>query len=177
MGWIAGIILMTLVGLPIIIALGLLTYIANQILAMGYVHLNLDAVRGKKLEYKTLLSDVDVKKTFRVLGASILYVVLGILGLFLFISPGLYFATKYFWAHYFIVDKNVGIREAFKLSAQASKGIKLKTLGLMITLIMLNFIGMLVLFIGLIPTGIMSALAIADAYNDISDTTIEKDKK
>lgn len=155
---------------PFMIALGLLAYVVKQILTMGYIKLNLDAVRGKKLDYKTLLSDVSVKKAFRLLGAYALYGVMVMFGLILFIIPGIYLAIKYSLVTYFIIDKDINIKEAFKMSAEATKGTKLRILGLFITTGLLTFAGLLCFLVGVIPASIIAGLALTYTYEELSKT-------
>jgi len=159
---------------PIILAFALLTYLVKQILSMGYVHLTLDATRNKKLDYKTILSEVNIKKAFKLMVASALYGLYIIVGLILFIIPGIYIALKYFFVYYLIIDKDLSIKEAFKLSGEMTKGIKIKLLGLSITMAIVTFLGLLVFIIGVIPASIICTLAIAYTYEDLANTVKAK---
>ena len=56
--------------------------------------------------------------------ASILYGLLCLVGFLFFIIPGIYFVLTYGFYHQFIVDKEVGVFEAFSKSAEITRGAK-----------------------------------------------------
>lgn len=58
---------------------------------------------------------------WRMLGLSVLVGLIVVVGLILLIVPGLIFIRRYFLAPYFLVDQDLGIREAMRRSAAATK--------------------------------------------------------
>jgi len=150
-----------------------LTITVGQAIKMGYIHLSLDAARGNKLDYKTILSDINLKKSFKLLGLAFVYALIVFLGFLFFIIPGIYFIFKYYFATYFMVDKNVGIRESLKMSAELTKGVKFKLLGLSLVSAGVILLGLLAFFVGVVPAGIIIGLAQAHVYatltGDIKD--------
>lgn len=64
----------------------------------------------------------SISKLFRLLGVMILYGIIVTLGLILFIIPGIYFAIKLQLAVYYMIDKNILVREAFRRSYAATTG-------------------------------------------------------
>ena len=171
-----------LLGIPFLIVFAVATFVwiiliisASAILRMGYVHLSIDAVRGNPLDYKTILSDVSVKKALRLLTLGLLYGLLVFIGFIFFIIPGIYFAVKYFFAGTVLIDKNVGIREAFITSGNITKGNRFKLCLFFITLTLVGVAGILCLFIGIIPAVIIGGLATAFVYVRLSDTATTKE--
>lgn len=61
-----------------------------------------------------------------VMGAASIYVIMIACGTILFIIPGIYLATRFYFFNYLIIDKKVGILQAFKLSSALTKGHRLK---------------------------------------------------
>lgn len=133
--------------------IGILITIAGWIVSLeiGYATfvIFLKFVDKKKVAIKDLFAYFDAGILFRYLLVSLLYGLLVVIGLVLFIIPGIYLGIKYWFAIYIYVDKRTGIIESFKESAKITKGVKwqLFLLGLLQFLIMLA--GALALLVGL----------------------------
>lgn len=141
----------------------------SLVMQMGFTHLSIDAARGNSLEYKTLLSDVSVKKGLRLFWLAIVQVVLVFLGLLLFIVPGIYLAVRFMFASQLFVDKNLSVTEALSQSGKLTKGVKLKLIGFMIVSILVALVGLLAFLFGIIPAVMVIQLALAYIY-----VTLEK---
>ena len=63
------------------------------------------------------------------LGASLLFTLMFVVGLLLFIVPGIYWALKYQFYGELIVDKKMGALESLKKSSEITKGVKWQLLG------------------------------------------------
>ncbi len=63
------------------------------------------------------------------LGAEIILFTIIVLGLILFIIPGIYFALRFMFVIPLIVDKDLDISEAMKQSTSLTRGIKWPLLG------------------------------------------------
>lgn len=92
---------------------------------------------------------------------------LGLAGLLVF----LFFATRFQFFGYCIVDKNAGIRESLRVSYQMTQGIFWKLFILGIILILLNVAGAMVFFVGLFFTVPITMLITALVYERISKMT------
>ena len=158
------IIVVFILAIPYIIAL----ILVSAAIQMGFLKLFLTAARNKTPSYEIILSEVNIGKAFRFVATGFLYVLLVIVGLFLFIIPGIYFAVKYGYTLYFIVDRNAKIGEAFSLSAQATKGNKWNLIGLGILIVLINVAGAIALLYGLLVTIPVTMLASAYAFNKLS---------
>ena len=64
----------------------------------------------------------SVSKLFKLLGVFLLYAIIVIFGFILFIIPGIYLAVKLQFALYYMIDKNISVREAFRRSYAATTG-------------------------------------------------------
>jgi uncharacterized membrane protein len=80
-------------------------------------------VKASRGEHADVFSSIRAgwKYFWRVYALAILTAVIVMLGLILFIVPGLIFLRRYFLAPYYLVDRDLTIREAMKQSARESK--------------------------------------------------------
>jgi len=165
--------LLVFVLIVVAIIVGLFLASIQIIFSMGYINLTIDAARGNKLDYKTLLNQVSVKKALRFLAASILVAMLVVLGLIFFIIPGIYFAIRYMFVGYLIVDKNASIGEAFSGSAALTKGVKLPLFVLGLLFLMLTVLGIFALFVGIYVVAIVATISRAYVYSTLLKQTPE----
>jgi hypothetical protein len=170
-GIIAGAGVLAIIGL----AFALLSILVKTIFTMGHLNLVIDAARGKELYYKTLLNQVSLKKAYRFLIASFLSGLIVFLGFLFFLIPGIYFALKYIFVPFVIVDQDTSPREALKISGELTKGIKLELFGLGMSFLGLALVGLLALGVGVIVVGIVGSLSLAYVYNKVagSSTPVE----
>lgn len=87
---------------------------------------------------------------WRYLGASILYGLIIFAGLILFVVPGIIWALKYSMTLNLIVDKDFGIMDALKKSAEMTNGYKAHILLFYFSCLGVLILGVLFVFIGLI---------------------------
>lgn len=59
-------------------------------------------------------------------GAAFLYLMMTSFGTILLVIPGIYLATRFYFYNYLIIDKKVGVIQAFKLSSALTKGYRFK---------------------------------------------------
>lgn len=118
------------------------------------VYVQLRAVEGKS---------VGVAQSFRksakyilpLIGLTLVTLLIISIGFLLLIVPGFIFLRRYYLAPYYLVDRNVTIREALRLSAAESKPAAGYIWGLFGVMFVLSLVG---LFIGSIPLGIGAVL-------------------
>lgn len=147
--------------------LGLVAIAVGFIVQMGLIRVYLDLADGKKDELKTLFS--QTRLFWNYFGAVVLYMIVVVLGLILFIIPGIYFGLKYQFYAYLIVDKNLGAIEALKKSAVMTDGVKWKLLGFCFVIFGLNILGFIALIFGLLVTIPMSIMAYVYVYRTLRD--------
>ncbi len=105
---------------------------------IGYTKIRLELYDGKKPEFSTLFRYFWLLP--EVIIAGLLFCLLVSVGLALFIIPGIYWASKYGFFYYVIVDKKAGISESFAQSAKLTDGIKLDLIGLYLLCMLISII-------------------------------------
>lgn len=110
----------------------------------------------------------DLKKMVYWFLASLLYSVIVLAGLILFIVPGIYFAIKYGFASYLMIDKNMGVSAAFKESSKMTKGQMWHLIGFGLVCFFAFIVGLLLLVIGMIPVYIIVMFANVYVYRKLT---------
>jgi hypothetical protein len=151
------------------ILFGLVNFLARYVIEMGKLNVLLDSARGKEVYYKTLLNQVSLKKAIRLLVTSMLSSIIIFFGFLVFIIPGIYFALKYAFVSYVIVDEDCKPGEALKRSSQITKGNRFKLLMFFIVLGFLQILGILFFGFGVIATSIVASLATAYVFTKLKD--------
>lgn len=109
---------------PILITLaiiiGLVAVAAAIVLFSAFVPVGLKSVRGKKVTYNQAVN-LGKRYAWRLLLLGIASGAIIIVGLILLIIPGLFMIRRYYLAPYFLVDHDLGVFEAMRQSATASK--------------------------------------------------------
>jgi uncharacterized membrane protein len=137
--------------------LSLLSLVVGIFIAMAYIRVALRFTRGETAEFEDLW--MSYPKFLEFLVGSILYGLLVLAGLVLLIIPGIYWAVRYQFFGYCILDRDVGPVAAIKMSGRITKGSwwNLFWLGILEFLVVL--LGILACFIGLfwaIPTAMVA---------------------
>jgi hypothetical protein len=141
-----------------------LTYlIAQLIVGMGVIKGFLQVVRGKKVTIETFTDMAP--NILNYLGSQILMILVVLGGFLLLIIPGFYFALKYMFASYLVIDKGLGPIDAMKASADLTKGVKWDIIGFMGASMILMYAGILALFVGLLISVPVATLAYAVFYD------------
>lgn len=125
-------------------------------LRIGITRYFLNAEEGNS-KFRDLFNTDGVYFTYFV--GYISLIVITIVGLVLFIIPGIIAAVVYFFVPILIVDRKLDVIEAFKESALITKGHRLHLLAFLAISLLLNFIGVLVLVVGLLVTVPMTFFA------------------
>lgn len=146
--------------------LQLVSLVAQIILGIGILKVTLNLVDGKPVAIQQLYENYD--RTITYFLVSLLYGFIVAAGLVLFIIPGIFWAIKYQFALYYVVDKNTGIMESFKKSAEATKGQKMDLFLFGLTLIGVNILGVLLFGVGVFVTAPLTSIAAAKVYRTLS---------
>jgi len=104
---------------------------------------------------------------WKYLGAKILAAILIIIGLILLIVPGIILALMFFAVQYLVIDKKLGPVAALKESKRITTGHKWDLFVLLIVVILVNLLGALALFVGLLVTIPVTILAMVHAYRTL----------
>ena len=148
-----------LIGLLTSIAVGVLTSLGATSFALR-AHDNIATVK---------FSDLWNPDPFwRFLGAEILVALIIIAGFLLFIVPGVIASLGLSFVTYLVVDRGARPIEAIKESWRITKGNKWQLLLPMLTLILLNILGIVALLVGVLVTIPITWLAVTHAYRTLS---------
>ena len=143
--------------------------VARAIISIGLIKIALIFLNKEKPEFKELF---NFKGSFwRFIGGSILYGLIVVAGFILLIVPGIYWAIKYQWFGYCIVDQKLGPVQALKKCAQMTDTVKWQLLGFGLVMTGINILGFFCLFIGLFATIPTTLLAIAFVYRKLLGQT------
>ena len=101
------------------------------------------------------------------LGVKIVTGVIVVIGLILLIVPGLIAAAMLLFANYLVADKHLGVLDALKESMRITKGHRAKLIVLILAVALINVLGALLLFVGLVVTLPVSLLAVTHVYRSL----------
>lgn len=147
----------------------ILGFVANIVISIGLIIIALRFLDGQQPIFENLFS---FKPYFwKYLGASILFMFVVWAGIILFVIPGIYWALKFQFYGYFIVDQGCDPVESLRRSSQITQSVKWKLLGFGIVLAVINFIGLVCLFVGLFVTVPVSLIAYSWVYRKLLSQT------
>ncbi len=143
-------------------AYSLLGVLIELLLVFALVRAALDVVDGKR----PMVGEVfrpDGYGPFLV--ASAVYLAGVYFGLVVFVLPGVLFGVIFEFYAFVVADHpSVPAFTALRRSAQLTRGVRLRLLGLAAVLLFLNLAGLFVCFVGLVVTYAVTALALAYTY-------------
>lgn len=142
----------------------LFMWVVNSIISMGIINITLEFVDKKKPKLQDIYY---TKKVFNYILASIIRSVIVIFGFILFIVPGIIFSIKLQYSEYLIVDKKLDAVDSIKKSWEMTKGVKWNLFLLGILLGLINILGLLCVFVGLLITIPLSMVANAYVYRKL----------
>lgn len=124
----------------------------------------LQVTRGVK-SYSLMTKAQDFIGFLKYIAVSLIIFAMVVIGLILLVVPGIYLALKYGFAPMFIIDKGVGISESLRLSAEMMKDRKFSLLVWCVLYAVINFVGLLLLGLGVLVTVPLTMLASVVLYN------------
>jgi hypothetical protein len=140
----------------------ILSQVLSTFLSLGGARIGLNLVSGRPVAVGMLFG--EGRKLLRALGATILFGLVMIVGLILLVVPGLYIALRYGQFLIAIVDRDLGIMEAFAYSSSLTTNNRLNLFLLLMLAIVIIFAGALACGIGLIFAAPVVWLASMVAY-------------
>ena len=127
----------------------------------------LKAVRKEKFKIGDMFS-VFERNYWNAVGASFLTFVFVILGLILFIVPGIFFAVRLAFVPYLIIDKKMKAVEAVETSWSMTKGYSWTIFGMFLLAILLVIAGVIALGVGILFSIVWISSAFAVLYHSVS---------
>lgn len=150
------------VAVGIMMTFNLVYQLVSLYLGLGLARVGLNLASGHDVSVGQLFGEAG--KLLRAIGATIIFWVMIVFGFLLLIFPGIYLALKYGQFLNAIVDKNLGVFEAFSYSASITTNNKLQIFVLGIFCALITLAGMLLCGVGLIFAGPVAWLAMMVAY-------------
>lgn len=133
------------------LAIFTLSRIVSQVfslfLGLGLCRIGLNLASGKEASVGMLFGEGN--KLLRAIGATILFYVAFIVGLILFVVPGIYIALRYGLCMVAIVDRDMGIMEAFSYSSSITTNNRVNIFVFWLLTILVMLAGFLALCVGI----------------------------
>lgn len=118
-------VIIFLVSLALAVILFIIVFRLIMFGIMFQYRLLLDVITGQERSVKEIFKEVkDTKLASKFFAGIFLYSLLVVFGLILFIFPGIYWGLKYLFVPFLIIDKKVGVKEAFSRSKEMTVGYK-----------------------------------------------------
>lgn len=155
--------------------LSVIITIANMVISMGAIKYLLAVARKQESPFSLVWSAAPL--TVKYILGNILYVLIVIAGLLLLVVPGIYWAIKYSYIPYLIIDKGIGPMAAMKLSGKMTAGIKLDLLGFGAASIVVLYAGLIALLVGIFVTFPVVLIAQLLVYDMALARATESDTK
>ena len=156
----------------LILGCGLCIIALHYLLTLGTTQVALDLYDYNQSTIKRLFS--CKRLILQAMIGAFLYNLVTVIGYGLFLFPGIYFSLRFGFYQQVLVDKNVGIFEAFRASSAITRGSLMLLWGLEIILGALHVTATLLLGFGLIMVIPISLLAKTYAYRKLSQVTSSK---
>ena len=151
---------------PITIGVSIFENLTNQLVSMwftiGAIRIMLQISRNQPPDLGLLLQSAPF--FIRAFLATLLFGILFIGGLILLIIPGIYVILTYWNYTYFIVDRNCGVFESFRLAKVHASGNRLSIFVTWLIISGLGFIGVLACCLGWIATSPFCLLLLVITY-------------
>ena len=126
----------------------IIVFVIALAIGLFQIRLAIDIADGKRATTDALKEIIPL--IGKALVVQIIYGIIVLVGTVLLIIPGIYWAIKYEFALYFVVDKNMSVFEALEESGKITKGVKLHLIGYSIVLMLIAIAGFIALGVGLL---------------------------
>lgn len=98
---------------------------------------------------------------------NLLLVLVILLGFIAFIIPGIYFSVRFMFVPYLLIDKNMGVMDAFKKSSDMTRGEIWHLIGFSLLSFGIIIVGLIALLVGVIPAAILISLTTVVIYRKL----------
>lgn len=133
---------------PLYLVHQIVSSLVSLFLALGTTRIGLNLVSGQEASVGQVFSQGG--KMLRMIGATIIFYIAVMIGFVLLIVPGVYIALRFGQFAIAIVDKDMGIMEAFRYSSSLTTNNRLNLLGLGIMGFLIMIAGLLALCVGVV---------------------------
>ncbi len=150
----------------LVIPFSFISWLVNTLITLGLINFYLKLVATNQPNYKDLYS--QVKLVGNIIIGSLIYGLIVLAGLILFIIPGIIFSLKFMFYSYLIIDKGLNPLEAIKKSGQITQGYKWQIFFIALISGLINILGFLPFFVGLIFTIPLTMLVMTYVYKKLN---------
>ncbi len=140
--------------------------ILNFLILMGYIKAAVDFYDGNSVSLRDLF--FHYKKLPDFLIGFLFYAAVVAAGSLLLVIPGIYFAVRFSFAFFLILQGKASALESLKNSWKITKGEFFNLLFLFLFIILINTIGATIMFVGLFFTLPVSAIAVVHAFRSLA---------
>lgn len=137
---------------------GIISFVIGMFVNMAQIKISLRFSKAETADFEDLYNEWP--RFWDFLLGSILYALIVIGGLILLIIPGIYWAIKYHFYGYLIIDQGMGPMDAIKKSGELTDGVKWHLLVFWLALFGIYLLGVLACCVGIlfaIPVILVSA--------------------
>lgn len=125
----------------------LLLLVIDSLFNLGYLKNIFQALDGEEPQFSAY--GQESRKILKYIGASLLFTIISLIGLGLFIIPGIYLSIRLQFFQAYIVDEDCGVIESLKRSWELTRGHAWSLFVLFLVMIFIAIIGLLLLVVGL----------------------------
>lgn len=126
------------INIPVALSLVFLitAYILNILVTVGAIRNLLQ--RREEPFHKEFFTDEISKPVINVVLGTLVFGILVAIGWFMFIVPGVFVAISLFFWYFYVIDRNIGFLEGMKRSWRDIKGQRLRTVGLIVSTLIIT---------------------------------------
>ena len=148
------------------IVMGLVSFVVSILASLGLTSFSLRA--HDNIETVTIGDLWNPDPVWRYLGAYLLILLIVIVGFILLVIPGIIASLGLSFATYLVIDRGMQPVASIKESWRITKGHKWQLFLLLVSLMLLNILGLIALFVGILVTIPITWLAVTHAYRTLS---------
>jgi len=151
--------------------LNALAMILSTYLSLGVWKISINHIRGDEVQLNDLFT-ISFGQFIHYVIASIINLIVVVLGLILFIIPGIHIACRLMIMPGYIIDRNESFDVALKSSWNATKGHTVKLFLWMLLACFIFIVGLIALLVGIFAAIPVISLALAYIYVQFSDESV-----
>lgn len=131
---------------PFEILYNVISFIISNMAATVYLKAYLSELKGEACSFKDCINNV-LGKFYKIILAYIAYFIIITIGAFLLVIPGIMFYFMFIFNICYILDKDLGVMEAFNTSRNLTNGRKMNLFALFVVFNLILFFPMLLVFV------------------------------
>jgi hypothetical protein len=149
---------------------GVISFVVGMFVNMAQIKISLRFSKGETADFPDLINEYP--RFWDFLLGSILYALIVLGGLILLIIPGIYWAIKYHFYGYLIIDQGMGPMDAIRKSGELTDGVKWNLLLFWLVLVGIYILGFLACCVGILFAIPVMMVAVAYVYRTLLVATM-----